>query len=260
MQREIIHIDEAKCDGCGLCVPACAEGALRIVAGKARLVADRLCDGMGACLGHCPRGAIRIEPREADAFDEAAVAAHTGAAAPTATEVATSPPAACPGSRFARFEPKAAAANVPDSDTPASASQLTHWPVQLMLLPAESPVFHQARLLLAADCVPFAYADFHRRLLQGRTLAVGCPKLDDLGVYIDKLTAILRRHDLQSITVARMTVPCCMGLVHAVREGPAAGGHARAGVRSGRHAARRTAALQRPAHAGPERAATELLS
>ena len=233
MVRDIVIIDEAKCDGCGLCVPACHEGALRIVDGKARVVADRLCDGLGACLGHCPRGAIRVEKRETDAFDEAAVAAHAhllsetpAAAARNHTPRAATPPAfsahparagGCPGSRLMQFGGSAPAQHDPQS-AGAPSSELTHWPVQLRLLPPDAAVLRGARLLIAADCVPVAYPEFQSQLLRGRAVLIGCPKFDDLAGYVDKLTHIIRADALQEVVVARMEVPCCAGILHAVLE------------------------------------------
>ncbi|MBN1514239.1 MAG: 4Fe-4S binding protein [Phycisphaerae bacterium] len=210
MIREIVHIDEDLCDGCGLCVPSCAEGAIRVINGKARLVSDRMCDGMGACLGHCPKGAIRIERREADAFDESAVAAPAG----HATAAAPAPAGGCPSARFVRLgavaETGCDGTPVGESDAP---SMLRQWPVQLRLLPASAPVLRGAHLLLAADCAAFAMGGFHGRLLKGRVLAIACPKLDDLTGYVEKLTEMLRLNRPASVTVARMEVPCCGGLL-----------------------------------------------
>lgn len=235
MQREVVTIDEELCDGCGLCVPACAEGALRIIDGKARLVADRLCDGMGACLGHCPRGAIRIERREAEEFDEAAVAAAAHAPQTRAVEPAIARAAACPapshshaggcpGTRLNVWNvasgnghvARPTAASRPEKA--AAPSALTHWPVQLRLVPPTAPMLRGARLLVAADCVPFAYAGFHADLLAGRAVVVGCPKLDDRQEQIARLSAIIAQNDLAEITVAHMQVPCCTGILHAVLE------------------------------------------
>ncbi len=228
--RQIIRIDEDKCDGCGLCVPACKEGAIRIIDGKARLVAERLCDGLGACLGECPRGAITIEERQAEEFDERAVAEHLAAMNPiregaprhgSPQPAVGSPHGSCPGARFARLE------HVPQSlpgpqtaDAPgeASWSELSHWPVQLRLLPASAPVLQGAHLLVAADCVPVAYADFHRRMLRGRAVVIACPKLDDPQGYIEKLAAILGSARPASVTVAHMEVPCCTGILRMVLE------------------------------------------
>jgi NAD-dependent dihydropyrimidine dehydrogenase PreA subunit len=236
MIREIVTIDEDLCDGCALCIPECHEGALQIVQGKARLVADRLCDGLGACLGHCPRGAIKVDRREAAAFDEQLAAASRGTAPhapenarppvpPHAQPVGPSPspaPAGCPGSRLAQFAACPPPVDPPDaaqaSAGSAQPSQLTHWPVQLRLLGPHAPVLQGASLLVAADCVPVAYADFQTHLLRGRTVVIGCPKFDDLAAYVEKLTEMIRANDLREILVARMEVPCCAGLLRAVLE------------------------------------------
>jgi NAD-dependent dihydropyrimidine dehydrogenase PreA subunit len=238
MIRKVVHIDEEKCDGCGECVPACAEGAIAVVDGKARLSADVLCDGLGACLGECPRGAITIVERDAPAFDEGAVKAHLAAArrpgaAPARRPLAVvpdtdlAPQGGCPGSRpmtIARARPVAAAA-APSAGTGARAqSRLSQWPVQLTLVPVAAPFFAGADLLVAADCVPFALAGFHEELLAGRALVVGCPKLDDLGAYVEKLRRIFEANDLRSITVVRMEVPCCGGISMAARRALAASG------------------------------------
>jgi ferredoxin len=226
--RKIIHIDEEKCNGCGLCVPACVEGALAIVDGKARLISETYCDGLGACLGECPQDAITIEEREAAAFDEEAVQQHMAHAHAAAPEPAAHHPVGqgtgfvCPSARSQRFAPCAQPSAA--SAESAGASALSHWPVQLMLVPPDAPYFQGAELLVAADCVPFAYADFHRDLLGGRALVVGCPKLDDVGFYETKLTQILRASDIRKLTVVHMEVPCCFGVVMAVRRALAASG------------------------------------
>ena len=211
-RRNIVRIDEEKCNGCGQCATACAEGAIAIVEGKARLVSETYCDGLGACLGECPQGAISIEEREAAEFDAAAVEKHLGdtrAQAEPATLLC-----GCPGTGARTLE-----THVPAMDEPAEAapSQLGNWPVQLHLVPVKAPYLQGARLLIAADCVPFAFADFHRHFLAGRILLVGCPKLDDAAFYRDKLAEILRENDIGSVEVAFMEVPCCFGLVQAVR-------------------------------------------
>ncbi len=226
--REIVTIDEDLCNGCGECVPSCAEGAIQIIDGKARLVSDTLCDGLGACLGHCPQGAIKIERREADEFDEAAVAGrvkptppkHVPAACAGATpEAGSEPPSlecGCPGTRLKVFNRAAG----PDRSAPGAGqqSELTHWPVQLRLLPPQAPVLQGASLLVAADCVPVACPDFHTHLLRGRAVVIGCPKFDDLEDYTNRLEAMIRHNTLKEITVARMEVPCCGGILRAVVE------------------------------------------
>lgn len=206
--RKIIKIDEDKCNGCGLCVPSCAEGALQIVNGKAKLVSEQYCDGLGACLGECPQGALTVEEREAEEFNEEAVAHHLHA---TAHEHEL--PCGCPSANVARFQPRAA--DLAETATTGTImSTLAHWPVQLALVPPSAPFLKGADILLAADCVPFAYADFHREFLKDHAVLVACPKLDDFGAHLSKLIAILREAEPSSITVVHMEVPCCSGLVH----------------------------------------------
>ncbi|WP_305041859.1 ATP-binding protein [Geoalkalibacter sp.] len=218
MIREIVKIDEEKCDGCGLCVPACAEGAIQIVDGKARLLADNLCDGLGACLGDCPRDAITIVKREAAEFDEEAVVEHLKKSdQPAAAPVhAAAPVGGCPSARLMNF------ARQEESETDEVAgkrpSQLRQWPIQMHLVPPSAPFFKDAELVLAADCAPFAYADFHQDILKGKALAIGCPKLDDGRAYLEKLTAILRQNDIRGLTVVHMEVPCCTGLIMMARQ------------------------------------------
>jgi NAD-dependent dihydropyrimidine dehydrogenase PreA subunit len=230
MIRKIVQIDQERCNGCALCVPACAEGAIRIVDGKAVLSADNLCDGLGACLGECPQDAIRIIEREADGFDEAEVARHIAKTAAPAAEAA--PPnvrhdhraahhGGCPGARSISLAPQQAAAPSPSGKLP---SRLRQWPVQLQLVPVAAPYFQGADLLIAADCVPFAYADFHRDFLEGKVVLIGCPKLDDNSFYLEKLTELFRVSTIKSITVLRMEVPCCGGIVMAARQALAASG------------------------------------
>jgi Pyruvate/2-oxoacid:ferredoxin oxidoreductase delta subunit len=216
--RSVVIIDEEKCTGCGLCIPACAEGAIQIVNGKAKLISEKYCDGLGACLGECPEGALTIEKREAEKFDEEAVEEHLNRkrSAPTvnqAHEVLHS----CPSAQVTRIERK-----MPDKKTvnvrEHRASMLSHWPVQLTLLPQNAPFLENADLLIVADCVPFAYADFHDDFLQGKTLVVGCPKLDDAEFYKNKLSEMFRRNTVKSVTVVNMEVPCCFGLFRLVKE------------------------------------------
>jgi Pyruvate/2-oxoacid:ferredoxin oxidoreductase delta subunit len=216
--RNIVRIDEDKCTGCGQCATACAEGAIRILNGKARLVSDSYCDGLGACLGHCPEGAITIEQREAAEFDEKAVQAHL---APPQRE----PPLfVCPGMASHQFQtreaPKIHAA------TEEVPSELTHWPVQLTLVSPTAPQFVDADLLLAADCVPVAVGDFHQRFLKDHSIAIGCPKLDDPAAYVEKLAQILQANNLHSLMVVHMEVPCCSGLTRIAREAIARNGKA----------------------------------
>ncbi|HJV35673.1 ATP-binding protein [Geomonas sp.] len=230
MIRKIVNIDQEKCDGCGLCVPSCAEGAISIVDGKAQIAADNLCDGLGACLGDCPKDAITIIEREADEFDEEAVEEHlhkkaaSGEPKPAAAHAA---PAAhhhhggCPGSRVASFTAP------PTQEAHSSGmqpSQLAQWPVQLHLVPVTAPYFQNADLLITADCVPFAYAGYHREFLAGKAVVIGCPKLDDNSAYLQKLTELFRVSSIKSITVLRMEVPCCGGIVMAARQALAASG------------------------------------
>ncbi len=243
MIREIVTIDEEKCDGCGLCVPACAEGAIKIIDGKAKLLADNLCDGLGACLGHCPKDAIVIEKRDADHFDEEAVEKHLHAETrPAAAPVAAKASAGgCPSAQVKSFAPTHApagggcpsarvmtAARPSTPERPGNAGQrpsaLRQWPVQMHLVPPSAPFLQQADLLLAADCAAFAYADFHRDMLQEKALLIGCPKLDDGRAYLEKLTAILGQNDIQSLAVVFMEVPCCSGLVQIAKQALAASG------------------------------------
>lgn len=218
--RKIVTIEEEKCDGCGLCVEACHEGAIRILEGKARLVSDILCDGFGDCLGECPRGAITIIEREAEPYSEAAVKALNGR--PPVSSLPTL--GGCPSSAPRRLEPTASSNASQSASNRARPSALGNWPVQLHLAPVQAPFYAGADLLVAADCVPFALAGFHEELLGGRVLLVGCPKLDDSSAYGEKLAAILGLNDIRSVTLAVMEVPCCRGLVHLVKRAIEAAG------------------------------------
>lgn len=207
--RKMVKIDEEKCNGCGLCVPSCAEGALQIVDGKAKLVSDVYCDGLGACLGDCPEGAITIEEREAEEFDEAAVEKRLAGLKKEEAKPAIA--GGCPGSALKSFRAKGADDKEKSFSAPLK-SWLTQWPVQLMLVPEQAPYLKEAELVICADCVPFALADLHQKYLKGKTILVGCPKLDDLKYYQQKLTEIFKVARPKSITVTKMEVPCCSGI------------------------------------------------
>ena len=211
--RKIVKIDEEKCDGCGICVPACAEGALQIIDGKARLVSEVYCDGLGACLGDCPQDAITIEEREADKFDEVAVEKYLESLNQTEQIQPIESPCGCPGAAMQTLKPdRAEQPNAPEQNIP---SALQSWPVQLMLVPPMAPFLKSADILICADCVPFAVPDFHSRFLKGKIALVGCPKLDDISFYREKLKAIFAEARPSSVTVLRMEVPCCGGIVSA---------------------------------------------
>lgn len=220
MIRKIVNIDEDKCNGCGLCIPNCAEGAIKIIDGKAKLISDNLCDGLGACLGHCPQDAITVIECDADEFDEEAVHKVQNIHQPNHNHHVHS--GGCPGSRMRMLsvqENSAAESLCNDHSTLQSMpSQLRQWPVQLMLVPVNAPYFENADLLITADCVPFAYAGYHNDLLKGKIVLIGCPKLDDVEYYAEKLAQIIQNNNLNSITVAHMEVPCCSGIVRAVEK------------------------------------------
>lgn len=253
MVREIINIDEEKCNGCGLCIPNCPEGALQVIDGKARLISDLFCDGLGACIGHCPEGAIVVEKREAEPYDERRVmaniithgentiAAHLkhleehGETDLLATAEAVleeegivlqvgEPEACgqggCPGSRFLEIQREASeAGSNGDQDGPARPSELTQWPVQLHLVPAGAPWLKDRDLLISADCVAYTVGDFHKQHLKGKALAIACPKLDSgQDVYLEKLTSIIDNSGVNSIEVLIMQVPCCGGLLRLVQQ------------------------------------------
>ena len=214
----MVKIDEEKCTGCGLCIPTCTEGALKIIDGKAKLVSDKYCDGLGACLGECPQGAIAIEKREAEEFVEDAVEENLKrkTSAPTIHH-AHAAHQLCPSTQVTHFE-----TDLTEKETVKTAeemeSMLTHWPVKLTLLPTNAPFLENSDLLIAADCVPFAYANFHNDFMRNRKLVVGCPKLDDAEFYKKKLTEIFKRSNIKSVTVVNMEVPCCFGLYRLVKE------------------------------------------
>lgn len=266
-KRQIIKIDDAKCTGCGECLPNCPEGALQIIDGKARLISDLFCDGLGACIGHCPEGAISTEERQAEAYDERKVMANivkhgsntvqahlkhlkdhkqneylkqaidflkekginvsleeAGKCPEKQSPCAAMPcgdavrsvsdhRSGCPGSALQSFAPKAQTAQRSEPVGRAE-SQLTQWPVQLMLVPPGAPFLKDSHLLLAADCVAYAYASLHQDFLTGKSLLIACPKLDDTEIYVEKLTEIFKHDNIKSVTILHMEVPCCLGLIH----------------------------------------------
>ena len=221
----VVKIDEEKCNGCGLCIPNCAEGALQIVDGKAKLVSDKFCDGLGACLGHCPQDAITIIERNAEDFDEKAVEIHLhkGKSIPEPQPKPEPVPfMGCPSSMAMHFKPSES--RVEPNPVSPQVSMLSQWPVQLKLVPINAPYFQNADFLVVADCVPFAYPNFHQDFLKGKVVVVGCPKLDDIQYYKEKLTEIFKTNTIKSVTVPYMEVPCCFGLVKATEDAIAASG------------------------------------
>lgn len=213
MIRKIIQIDAEKCNGCGACAAACHEGAIGMVDGKARLLRDDYCDGLGDCLPTCPTGAITFVEREAAAYDEAAVKENMKRK--EIAEKIKKMGGGCPGARVQRMEHT--------EEKAASASMLCNWPVQMKLAPVQAPYFDGAKLLIAADCAAYAYANFHREFLRGRVALIGCPKLDAVD-YSEKLTAILQSNDIRNVTIVRMEVPCCGGLEMATKKALQASG------------------------------------
>jgi NAD-dependent dihydropyrimidine dehydrogenase PreA subunit len=252
MKRQIIKIDEQKCNGCGLCIPNCPEGALQIIDGKARLVSDLLCDGLGACIGHCPQGAITVEEREAEHYDEKKTMENIIKAGPNTIRAHLkhlrdhgqkeylkqafealaeknipvpeddSGPSAnggCPGTKMMDLRGKQALSQGPQASSLNLQSELRQWPIQLKLLNPLAPYFDNADIVVAADCVPFTYADFHRKFLKGKVLIILCPKLDNAYQdYVEKLTGILTNNNVKSITTVHMEVPCCSGTVQVIEE------------------------------------------
>ena len=226
MIRKIIHIDEDKCTGCGLCAEACHEGAIEMVDGKAKLVRENFCDGFGDCLPACPAGAITFEEREAPEYDEAAV---KKAKEEKKMEMKHEHrEGGCPGSKmmqFKRGEDKQlrTARMAPSILAEQAASQLAQWPCQIKLVPTQAPFFDGAKLLIAADCTAYAYANMHEDFMRGKVTIIGCPKLDAVD-YSEKLTAIIRDNDIKSVTIVRMEVPCCGGLQRAAENALKASG------------------------------------
>lgn len=214
MIRKIIKIDEEKCNGCGACASACHEGAIDMIDGKAKLTRENYCDGLGDCLPACPTGAISFEEREAPAYDEAAVLASKQTKVPL--------PCGCPGTQSKSIKRDAETASCAVSNSSIT-SQLTQWPVQIKLMPIQSPYYDNANLLVAADCTAYAYGNFHNEFIRNHITLIGCPKLDE-GDYTEKLTEIIRNNNIKSVTVVRMEVPCCGGIENAVKNALQASG------------------------------------
>lgn len=212
MLRKIIKIDEEKCNGCGLCAKACHEGAIEMIDGKAKLTREDYCDGLGDCLPACPTDAISFEEREAPAYNEAAVLAAKQAKSGGVL------PCSCPGTNS-----KAIKRDTQPACSAPVTSQLSQWPVQIKLVPINAPYFDNAKLLVAADCTAFAYGNFHNEFIRSHITLIGCPKLDE-GDYAEKLTQIIANNNIQSVTVARMEVPCCGGIENAVKRALQASG------------------------------------
>lgn len=222
-KRNIVVIDEDKCNGCGLCISACAEGAIQLVDGKAKLVSDTYCDGLGACLGECPQDAITIEQREAGDFDEKAAKDHIARLQRTKqADQRIDKACGCPGANARTIDRLIQNDKLPTGESVPSA--LTNWPVQIHLVPVNAPYLKGADLLISADCAPFAFADFHTKLLPGKILLIGCPKLDDANVYVEKLSQIFAHSGIKSITIVRMEVPCCGGLTNIIKQALAISG------------------------------------
>lgn len=217
MKRKIVNIDERKCNGCGLCVKACHEGAIELTNGKAKLISDEYCDGLGDCLPECPTGAITIIERESKEYDDELVKKRMEEK--KKAESINKMPCGCPGSAAKKIERKVISNKMKEviSYNDNVQSELSQWPVQLKLINTKAPYLKNASLLVAADCTAYAYANFHKEFIKGNITLIGCPKLDDVEYYKEKLTEIIKINDLKSITVVRMEVPCCGGIVAAVK-------------------------------------------
>ena len=212
MLRKIINIDEELCDGCGLCIPACAEGALKIIDGKAKMISDKYCDGLGACMGDCPKGALTIEERDAEEFDEVAVEEYLSTLQNNEEKTL---PCGCPSSKIQTFKSAdSCCENIEKYD-----SAVTNWPIKIKLIPADAPFLKNADLLIMADCSPAVFPDMHKNMLKGKILMIGCPKFDDAAAYIEKFKLIFENSDIKNITLAIMEVPCCSGFSFIVEKG-----------------------------------------
>ena len=221
MIRKIIRIDEEKCNGCGVCATACHEGAIEMIDGKAKLVRENFCDGFGDCLPGCPTGAITFEEREAPAYDEEAV--NRAKSEKVKAEEKRMPHSGCPGSMMRQMNRAERSEGPSPQNAIARESQLMNWPVQIKLAPIQAPYFEGAKLLIAADCAAYAYANFHAEFMRDKVTVIGCPKLDSVD-YSEKLTEIIRRNEIRSITIVRMEVPCCGGIEQAAKKALQASG------------------------------------
>lgn len=210
VMRNIVRIDEEKCNGCGQCAEACAEGAIEIIDGKAKLISEVYCDGLGACIGHCPQDAITVEQRQAKEFDEEATEAHL-----TQKSLHKQTDFVCPGLKAQKLRQEA---NQSEAEIRPVTSKLAHWPIQLKLVSPHAPYFANADLLLVADCVPFSMGGFHNKFLTNHSIVIGCPKLDDSQFYIERLAQIVGINKLNSLIVIHMEVPCCFGLTRIAKE------------------------------------------
>lgn len=223
IKRKIVEIDEEKCDGCGQCAIGCAEGALAIVDGKAKVISDNLCDGLGACIGECPQGALQIIEREAEAFDEEAVEAHL--ADRPAEKEPERMACGCPSTQIQSFSPcPSSRLKIHPPGPQGQESALSHWPVQIRLIPPHAPFLKGADLLVVADCVPVAFPNLHREFMQGKAVMIGCPKFDDAQDYIERFAQVFKTAGIKSITTVVMEVPCCSGLPAIVKKGLAKSG------------------------------------
>ena len=217
--RKIVEIDEQLCDGCGMCAIACAEGALEIKDGKARLIKESYCDGLGACLSGCPQGAVRVIEREADEFDPESVEEHLEQQK-HAEQKEFTVACACPSARIETFAKVPLSQEAPGlKELDACQSELSHWPIQIRLVPPEAPFLKGAHLLVVSDCAPVAYPNFHRKFVRGKAVLLGCPKFDNAAEYVNKFAEIFRTADIRSVTVIDMEVPCCSALPVLVRKG-----------------------------------------
>jgi ferredoxin len=220
VERKIIEIDEDLCTGCGQCIIQCAEGALEIVDGKAKIIADKFCDGLGACLGECPTGALKITKREAEDFDETAVEEHLETLKEREKPVEAPAACGCPSATMQSFSRPIPYQSVREPATQeGEPSELTHWPVQINLVPPTAPFLKNADLLVAADCTPIAYRSFHKDFLEGRVIMLGCPKFDNAQAYVDKFAQLFSQSSVRSVTVVVMEVPCCQGLPLIIKRG-----------------------------------------